>query len=260
LTDGSTSNIHILTIDYRGYGLSTGVPSEQGVTTDAIATVDWAIRIASIPPSRIVILGHSLGTAISAAVAEHYTKQGIEFSGVVLVAPFTSMQNLLSTYSIGGLVPLLSPLKLYPALQTHFKSYFKGKWLSIDRIANFVRLSKRVRLFLVHSRNDQIIPWTHSDALFASAANATIEGGMEEELLLKMKARSTIEVGEGFISTWKSGTDKIITEEIITYGREFPYCIVFLSANPSIDHSRILTYAPVTLAVWEAFGLHQNRA
>ena len=221
MSDGSIFNIHILTVDYRGYGLSTGSPSEEGVIIDAIATVDWAIRIARIPPARIVILGHSLGTAISAAVVEHYVKQGIEFSGVVLVAPFTSMQNLLSTYSIAGLIPILSPLKSYPALQRKFTSYFVGNWLSADRIANFVRLSKRVRLFVVHSKNDQIIPWKHSDALFASAANATVEGGMELELLHKMKARSTIDVGDGFISTWKAGTDKIITEEIVTYGRGF---------------------------------------
>ena len=109
MSDGSSSNIHILTVDYRGYGLSTGIPSERGVIVDAIATVDWAIKIARIPTNRIVILGHSLGTAISAAVVEHYVKREIEFAGVVLVAPFSSMQDLLNTYSIGGLVPLLSP-------------------------------------------------------------------------------------------------------------------------------------------------------
>jgi len=220
LSDGSSSNIHILTVDYRGYGLSTGIPSERGVIVDAIATVDWAIKIARIPTNRIVILGHSLGTAISAAVVEHYVRHGTEFAGVVLVAPFTSMQSLLRTYSIGGLVPLLSPLKPYPALQKQFSSYLVGKWLSAERIANFVRLSRRVRLFIIHSKNDQIIPWTHSNALFASAANATVEGGMELELLNKMKARSTIEVGDGFVSTWKAGTDTIITEEIVAYGRE----------------------------------------
>jgi len=221
LSDGSSSNLHILTVDYRGYGLSTGVPSEEGVIIDAIATVDWAIKIANISPSRIVILGHSLGTAISAAVVEHYAKQGVGFAGVVLVAPFTSMQYLLDTYAIGGLVPLTFLLKLYPTLQRQFRSHFEGKWPSADRIANFVQLSKRVRLFIIHSKNDQIIPWKHSDALFASAANATVEGGMEPDVLHKMKARSTIPAGDGFISTWKSGADKIITEEIVAYGRGF---------------------------------------
>lgn len=37
LSDGSTSNLHILTIDYRGFGFSTGSPTENGLITDGVA-------------------------------------------------------------------------------------------------------------------------------------------------------------------------------------------------------------------------------
>jgi len=240
LSDGSTSNIHILAIDYRGYGLSTGTPTEEGIITDGIAAVDWAMRVAKVPSNRIIILGQSLGTAVTTAVAEHYALQGIEFAGVVLVAGFTDLPTLLTSYSIAGWVPVLSPLRPYPRLQRLFTSYVVDTWQSASRLANYIRVSKRVRLFIIHSKDDYEIPWSHSEGLFLAAANATVEGGMELGLLEKLKARATIDMGHGaFISTWKTGDDKVIREEIVAYGH----------------HSRVLTYAPVSLAALKAFGL-----
>jgi abhydrolase domain-containing protein 12 len=177
--------------------------------------------VAKVPADRIVILGQSLGTAVTAGVVEYYAKQGTNFAGVVLVAGFTDLANLLTSYSIAGWVPILSPLRPYPALYNIFVSYVVDKWMSADRLANFIRLSKTVRLFIIHSKDDYEIPWTHSEGLFAAAANATTDEGMDLELLRKMKARATVNMGGGaFISTWKAGGGKIIREEIVSYGRE----------------------------------------
>ncbi len=227
-SDGSTSNIHILAIDYRGYGFSTGSPTEQGVIIDGVAAVNWAMQIAKIPSSRIVILGHSLGTAVSSAVAEHFARLGTDFAGVVLVAPFASVDTLLTGYSFGGYLPLLWPLQHSPALHKLFSSVIADTWPSIDRLANFVRLSTRVRLHLIHSKDDYEIPWSHSEVLFAATANATTKDGMDLALIKKMKARSTVDMGNGaFVSTWKAGGDKIITEEIVNCGRK-----LYLYFNP----------------------------
>lgn len=88
-----------------------------------------------------------------------------------------------------------------------------------------------MRLFIIHSKNDPEIPWTESEALFAAAANATTDGGMGVELFAKMKARGTVDMGDGaFISTWKTGDDKIIREEIVSYGRKyFQHCVVIIT-------------------------------
>jgi abhydrolase domain-containing protein 12 len=221
LSDGSTSNIHILAVDYRGFGYSSGFPTEEGVIIDGVATVDWAMKVAKIPSDRIVILGQSLGTAVTAGVVERFAELGVDFAGVVLVAGFTDMPNLLTDYSIAGYIPVLSPLKPYPVLQKLLKKYIVDTWQSATRLANFVRKSRKVRLFIIHSKDDYEIPWFHSEGLFAAAANATTEHGMDAELIAKMKARTTVDMGDGaFISTWKARADKMIREEIVAYGRK----------------------------------------
>lgn len=188
---------------------------------DGVAAVNWAMNVAQVPPERIVIVGQSLGTAVTAAVVEHFAKEGTDFAGVVLVAGFTSIPNLLTRYNILGYIPILAPFRSYPVLQKLLASYVVDKWPSAERIANVVRMSKRLRLFIVHSRDDPEIPWTQSEGLFAAAANATTDGGMDVALFEKMKARTTVNMGDGaFISTWKASGDKIIREEIVGHGRE----------------------------------------
>ncbi|KAK5676984.1 hypothetical protein LTR17_027728, partial [Elasticomyces elasticus] len=46
LSAGLPDNIHVLTFDYRGFGRSTGFPSEQGIILDALAVVSWAMTVA----------------------------------------------------------------------------------------------------------------------------------------------------------------------------------------------------------------------
>ena len=52
---------HVFIIDYRGYGKSEGKPTERGLYLDARAAWDYLTRERRIEPSRIVILGKSLG-------------------------------------------------------------------------------------------------------------------------------------------------------------------------------------------------------
>lgn len=54
LSAGQPGKIHVLAFDYRGFGRSTGSPSENGLILDALTVVDWAMNVARIPASRIV--------------------------------------------------------------------------------------------------------------------------------------------------------------------------------------------------------------
>jgi abhydrolase domain-containing protein 12 len=174
------------------------------------------MEVAQVPSDRIVIVGQSLGAAVTTAVIEHFAKEGTEFAWVILIAGFTQLQTLLTDYSILG---WLSPLRPYPQLLKFFTDRISDKWASSSHLANFVRLSKRVRLFIMHSKDDYEIPWYHADELFAAAVNATTDDGMDLAALEQIKNRNTMDMGDGaFIRTWKGGEDKIIREEVVSYG------------------------------------------
>jgi abhydrolase domain-containing protein 12 len=105
--------IHVLSFDYRGFGLSSGLPSEQGLLFDALAVVKWATTTAQIPSDRIVIYGQSLGSAVSISLVNHLAKQhsSLPFAGVIISASFADLPSLTATYRIGGVIPVLARCK-----------------------------------------------------------------------------------------------------------------------------------------------------
>ena len=190
---------------------------------DGIAVVDWAIKVARIPPERIVIFGQSLGTAVATAVAEHYVLETqLEFAGIILVAGFSDIPTLMTTYTIGGIIPILSPLKPYPSLQRFFSKHIQEQWPSSERLQQFVRQSQNVNLRLIHARNDYNIPWSHSTSLFYAAANGTSEHGMTRK---QIDSAKIVEVQDDGYMTWHwsaanayNNGMKRIKLEIVPYG------------------------------------------
>lgn len=60
-----TCNINILLFDYRGYGKSTGAPSENGLYTDAIAVYEYVRKRTDLNQQKIFLFGRSLGGAVA---------------------------------------------------------------------------------------------------------------------------------------------------------------------------------------------------
>ncbi|RWA03368.1 hypothetical protein EKO27_g11737 [Xylaria grammica] len=218
LTD--TSSFHVLSIDYRGYGKSTGFPSEAGLIQDGVTAVDWAMNVAGVPPDRIVVLGHSLGTAVTSAVVEHFVIRGIEFAGVIMVAGFSNAPTLLSSYSGAGFIPVLSPLRPIPPLLRLFQSFVVDKWESSGRLAEIVRSTRtKLRLTLIHAKNDMEIPCHESDALFKSAAQAITNQTLDDEMFQSWKEQKSVRFDDKtFISTVATEPDIIIRQELVPYG------------------------------------------
>ena len=75
-----------LMVNYRGYGLSGGMPSEQAVVEDAKRIYDYAQARPDIDASRIVVLGRSLGSYVAVTLASSRP-----LAGVVLATPFDSI-------------------------------------------------------------------------------------------------------------------------------------------------------------------------
>lgn len=196
----------MLTVDYRGFGYSTGRPSEEGLITDGIALVDWALQVAKIPPERIVILGQSLGTAVTTAVVEHYLEQSpIDFAGVVLVAAFSKIPELMLTYAAGSIIPILSPLRIFPRLQKYIAHCAKDTWNTEERLVNIIRQRGNLNLVLIHAINDYDIRWTHSNTLFYAAAKATSEEKLSNDEIDNTKHHTDLG-RQGWTNSWPATT------------------------------------------------------
>lgn len=243
LSAGQPGKIHVLTFDYRGFGRSTGTPTENGLVLDAITAVEWAMNDAGIPPARIAIFAQSMGTAVSIAVSNHFAQQSppIVFAGAVLVAPFVNVATLVSTYSIAGTIPLLSPVARFPILFGFLTGFIRDKWLSQDHIAQYVRANEangqQYRMLIIHAEDDWDIPWIHTPTLFWHAVNATLPTGISSEDLDREKLKSRQDLGAaGTAIEWRT-ENGMLREEILKTGL----------------HDVIMGYPVITIAVMRIF-------
>jgi predicted peptidase len=181
------------------------------------------MNVAKIPPNRIVIIGQSLGTAVTSAVAEHFAMQNIEFAGVILVAGFTNIPTLLSRYTAGGVVPVLSPFRSIPPVLHFFQRFIVDEWKSADRLATIVELARtRLRLTLIHAKDDAEIPCSESDGLFRSAASSLIGTDLYDDEFTEWKKERTFVRDDGtYVVVARGEHDVVIREELVPYGGRF---------------------------------------
>ncbi|HEX5507951.1 MAG TPA: alpha/beta hydrolase, partial [Pseudolabrys sp.] len=131
----------LLALCYRGYGGSSGHPTEKGLLRDARAAYDFAA--AHIAPQRIVLFGESLGTGLAVALAAERP-----VGALVLDAPFTSAAD------IGAAA--------YP--------YLPVRWLIRDAFRSDERIVKvHAPLLVLHGEQDRIVPIGSGERLFALA-------------------------------------------------------------------------------------------
>ena len=111
-----------LMINYRGFGLSGGSPSERKVLADGKRIYDWAVAQPDIDASNIVVLGRSLGSYVAIAVAS-----ARRVRAAILATPFDSAAALGEEHFTHGLPlgwlvqsrynpSLIAPLVSAPAL------------------------------------------------------------------------------------------------------------------------------------------------
>ena len=133
-----------LIVDYRGYGKSTGTPSEAGTYRDAEAAWQYLVTARSVRPQDIVLAGESLGAAVATWLAAQTKTRA-----VILLSTFTSVNDL------GAQVYWFLPVRLLSRI-------------GYDNLANLKRI--RAPVFIAHSRDDDIAPYAHGRKLFDAAA------------------------------------------------------------------------------------------
>lgn len=117
--------LRVLAVDYRGYGLSTGRPSEEGLYRDAAAVAQYVARQrAKSVDRRLVFWGRSLGGPIAAAATHTVLPDGLilessfaDKAAVIRSHPVLRMLNVFSTYRFDT-VAMLTEFKR-PVLVLH---------------------------------------------------------------------------------------------------------------------------------------------
>lgn len=137
------AGIAVLIFDYRGYGGSTGTPSEAGLLADGLAAYDWLnAKVGSRP---VTLFGRSLGGAVAAAVALQRPARGL-----ILESTFTSAREM-----AGRVLPL-------PGIHLIVRAKY-------DALAAVGAL--HMPLLVIHGTADEVVPFAMGRRIFESAAS-----------------------------------------------------------------------------------------
>ena len=148
----------LVALSYRGYGGSSGRPTEAGLIADARAAYDFAVKL--YPAERIVLWGESLGSGVAVALA---TERPI--ARIVLEAPFLSAADIAA-----GVYPYL-PVRL----------------LMKDQFRSDLRVPKiTVPILILHGDRDAVVPLPSGQLLYKLITSpkrfVRIAGGGHEDL------------------------------------------------------------------------------
>jgi uncharacterized protein len=134
--------LNLLAFDYRGYGESEGAPTEAGLYRDAKAAYRY-LREQGIPADRIIVFGHSLGSAVAVDLVSQAPAAGLIVEG----APTSVIER---------------GQELYP--------FVPVRWLAVSRFPSIEKIPRVTipKLFL-HATGDEVIPVRHGRRLFEAA-------------------------------------------------------------------------------------------
>jgi fermentation-respiration switch protein FrsA (DUF1100 family) len=154
--------LSLLAFDYRGYGESDGTPSEQGLYRDADAAYRFLREIRGVPADRIVVFGHSLGSAVAFDLASRQPAAGFFVEGALTAATDRGRE-------------------LYPYIPIRWIA--RSRFNSIDKVSGIT-----VPKLFLHAADDDVIPSAHGRRLFESAREPNtfveLKGGHGEDLSL----------------------------------------------------------------------------
>lgn len=134
--------VDVLMLDYRGYGRSEGAPDEPGTYRDAAAAHAWLVA-RGVSPANLIVYGESLGGPIAV--------------------------DLAARHAVGGVVLESAPSSIIGVARHHYPLLPVGLFLSLryDALARIHRV--HAPLLLLHSTEDEIVPFSMAEELYAAA-------------------------------------------------------------------------------------------
>jgi len=144
-TSVRAAGIHVLLVEYPGYGRSGGKPSERSITDTLLAAYDRVSRDPRVDAARIVGYGRSMG---GGAIAQLAARRPL--AALVLESTFTSLEDMVRAYHV-------------------------PRWLIFNRFdTRAVLASFRKPVLLLHGTHDEVIPVAHAHALERASSGAEL--------------------------------------------------------------------------------------
>ena len=161
-------NLNIFIFDYRGYGMSKGNPSEEGLYLDAAAAYDCLVNEKKIPARKIIGYGESLGGAVIIDLASKR-----ELGGVIIEGSFSSIRDMAKKY-----FPFI-PVFVY---KTSFNSFEKIKSIKSPKLH-------------FHAVSDKTVPFELGKKLFGNAPEpkefVELQGGHNDAFIVSQDVYSS---------------------------------------------------------------------
>ena len=137
--------LSLFIFDYRGFGESGGSPTEEGLYRDAEAAWQYLLRRKEANPENLIVFGRSLGGAVAAWLSRTHRPRAL-----ILESAFISIPEAARDRLPGFLADLFVPDQ-YPTLRN--------------------LTAAQCPVLIIHSRDDEIVPFRHATALYAAAPN-----------------------------------------------------------------------------------------
>ena len=140
LREVASREFDVLIFDYRGYGDSSGSPSERALTSDARLVWEYASEELKYAENRIVVFGESLGGAVALSLWSGDIATHPRPAALILTSTFVSMPRLVAWH--------------YPMFP--FRFLVLDRWPSIDRVT-----AVRAPIIVFHGTVDDMVPVEH---------------------------------------------------------------------------------------------------
>ncbi|SPO23536.1 uncharacterized protein UTRI_02215 [Ustilago trichophora] len=183
----SRIDANVIAIDYRGFGDSSGTPSEEGLVEDANAAYRW-IRVQQSQSKEkqlpsITVFGQSLGTGIAALLAAQLERNKTPVEGIVLMAPYIDLKALVKDFRIGGVLPVLAPIGAIPFNNYILNTFLKTHLNTLDTLPKLTATSasQETDIVLLHASDDPVIPVHHSYRLFKNLLSHSPAATVQEK-------------------------------------------------------------------------------
>lgn len=142
----ASQNLNMFIFDYRGFGKSTGTATIKTTMEDGIEAYKYVRK--TVEPENIILWGESYGGAVALNIASKYP-----IGCLTLAGTFSSTTEVLEKYKLPIYIKLAA------------------KFVNLDNIIPLQKI--RVPVVIIHSREDEVIPFACAEKLFANIKHSS---------------------------------------------------------------------------------------